>query len=488
MWHLSAHMKTLRCRYVFKELALEARYQEQVRPLRIGPICCHCLLVLAYCLVGLASPLTYRQSPPLVWMHSTVVCATVLVLACARAPRARRHLIPIHALYCVAVGAINAGIIFPETAAKKADAVTRWIPQLQSLPPEPFAFDLLHHFDVYITWQLISSSFLFVLLKNVLMWVALSLVGLHCCTLVAYLTSTLSLALCVLTVPGHLPSVAIGECVVTVVVGCALLGSCIVLERAQRSMFLAETQLENELHASQQADSILNHTLKNILADVAANLEVFLAQQVGPGILQDCIACLRRGMRSCKERQVYLKLVAGDYAPVLNQVSVQEFGEELVAGRCMVHEPLELNVFMDCALLNLILENAISNAVKHGHPSDPNVRLVVRDVSALAPVPLPPGWCRLQFSVINTANPTRPALTRADTQRLFNGKLDTPVKAVAPTLSDRIGISHCVIAAQLAGIDLSLTQEAGLVTFSACLDVQTLPTLCLEDQSQVQSD
>lgn len=42
-----------------------------------------------------------------------------------------------------------------------------------------------------------------------------------------------------------------------------------------------------------------------------------------------------------------------------------------------------------------------------------------------------------------------------------------PILHLAP--SDRIGISHCVIAAQLAGIDLSLTQEAGLVTFSACL-------------------
>ena len=35
--------------------------------------------------------------------------------------------------------------------------------------------------------------------------------------------------------------------------------------------------------------------------------------------LADCIVSLRRGIRSCKERHVYLQLVSGQYTPVLRR-------------------------------------------------------------------------------------------------------------------------------------------------------------------------
>eukprot|EP00667_Euglena_gracilis_P016050 EG_transcript_16746 len=161
----------------------------------------------------------------------------------------------------------------------------------------------------------------------------------------------------------------------------------------------------------------------------------------------------------------------------MNEVNLRDFAEELVAGRRMACTPLDMTVHLDHALLNLILENAISNAFKHGNPSDPNVCLAVRDVTDAVPRPPFPGWRRLQFSVTNVANPERPPLTVLDTRRLFSGQLDFSLTSVAPTLSDRIGISHCVMAARLAGIALSLTQEmeGGTVTFTASLDVQAVP-------------
>eukprot|EP00667_Euglena_gracilis_P020387 EG_transcript_22082 len=54
-------------------------------------------------------------------------------------------------------------------------------------------------------------------------------------------------------------------------------GFAAVVERWGRKQFLAETFLARELHASQTADSILNHTLKNVLSDAAATIELFLA-------------------------------------------------------------------------------------------------------------------------------------------------------------------------------------------------------------------
>ena len=46
-------------------------------------------------------------------------------------------------------------------------------------------------------------------------------------------------------------------------------------------------------------------------ADVAACLELHMAGAEGLGILDDALACLRRGMKRCKERQVYPARLGG---------------------------------------------------------------------------------------------------------------------------------------------------------------------------------
>ena len=47
------------------------------------------------------------------------------------------------------------------------------------------------------------------------------------------------------------------------------------------------------------ADSILNHTLKNTLADVAGNIEIYLAGMATSDILQDGIQVLASSPQLC---------------------------------------------------------------------------------------------------------------------------------------------------------------------------------------------
>eukprot|EP00667_Euglena_gracilis_P001628 EG_transcript_1628 len=243
------------------------------------------------------------------------------------------------------------------------------------------------------------------------------------------------------------------------------------VERSRRSMVLAETMLMRQLQASQMADSILNHTLKNILADVAGNLELFLANVVGRDVLEDAMVGLTRGMKSCKERNVYLKLVAGEYTPTMNAVNLREFGQQLIAGRNVLGSFPDLTVYLDYTLLNLVMENGISNALKHGLPGSPNVCVGIEEVCTPH---VRPGYRRFRFSVTNDADPLRPALTPKRVRQLFAGHAELERGAAVPRLSEHIGLTHCVLAARVGGFTLALEQEGDRVAFSVELDTDVI--------------
>ena len=135
--------------------------------------------------------------------------------------------------------------------------------------------------------------------------------------------------------------------------------------------------------ASKKADSILNHTLKNTMADAAGEIDMFLeTSSCSPSArapLDQAVASLRRGMRTCRHRQAYLHLAANKYTPVLQQISLTAFASELTAGRHVQLAVKNLTAFFDPILCSLILDNAISNAFKHGHPKTPNVSLSIDD-------------------------------------------------------------------------------------------------------------
>ena len=68
------------------------------------------------------------------------------------------------------------------------------------------------------------------------------------------------------------------------------------------------------------------------------------------------------------------QLVAGDYAPVMKAVDLQRFLEGIVGSRNIKLQPFcNETVTLDDAVCSIMLENMISNAMRHGHPDDPEV-------------------------------------------------------------------------------------------------------------------
>eukprot|EP00667_Euglena_gracilis_P003172 EG_transcript_3181 len=490
---LQAEVHSVLRLYRFRKEAWEETYAEKSREWRWYPCMAH-----FYCRMVFNIPqlISFQPGAPLTpgyWAHAAIVAlALVFLLAGHFSAPARRWVVELNFVFCVLLTGLHA-YLCPQQAATTSAA------SYASLVPGPLYHVVLHGPDgqhavdslfvavlqqLAAKWAVGTSMFkiLFVLLHT-------SLAG-----LTPYTTPTMALTVLGMTVSYCLtPSIVTSDLVwalVTLSLN-ALFFLCVaaVVERWGRTQFLVETFLARELHASQTADSILNHTLKNVLADAAGTIELFLAGTVERHTLEAVIDCLRRGMRACRERQVYLKLVAGEYTPAMHVVDLEEFGRELVAGRGVSSRLEKLTVHTDVVLLNLILENAISNALKHGHPSNPQVQFTISSSPAGDDLSPPRDHHRLlQFTVTNLANPQRPVLTPEYVAQLLSGKVEVANHDVVPVLSDRIGISHCVLAARTGGITVQLAQEGDTVTFCASVEVEvvvdkaevpTTPTLSL---------
>jgi len=244
------------------------------------------------------------------------------------------------------------------------------------------------------------------------------------------------------------------------------LAVALLFEREQRQKYLAEVLLERQMHASTTADSILNHMLKNTLSDGVAHIELFLAGSASRAALHDGVSCLRRGMRACRERQVYLQLVAGNFVPVLNTVNLTEFGEQLVAGHAATSIFPDTTVLLDRTLMSLILDNALSNAFKHGCRHNPDVRFSI-DLTTLGMET----EVQLEFVVSNAADPRQPPITPQTFARIIEKSGPTAGLRRTAVLSDGIGLAHCMLAAEVAECSISLEQTDNRVEFRATLTV-----------------
>eukprot|EP00667_Euglena_gracilis_P002637 EG_transcript_2644 len=305
-------------------------------------------------------------------------------------------------------------------------------------------------------------------------WTQSALTGLTPYTLAVHALSVIGTLIAIILTPGLILVDVICYCVLIVMSSSFYLFVATVVERWSRIQFLTEMFLARELQASQSADSILNHTLKNTLSDVAGTIELYLANIVQRNTLEGAMDRLRRGMRACKERQVFLKLVGGDYVPALHAVDLQEFGRELVAGRDVSINFKKLTVYTDESLLNLVLDNAISNAFRHGDPDNPQVTFTI-DSSPLHSPLLPDCRHLLHFTLTNVAHPQRPPMTPEFAAQLLAGKANVPPNSVLPALCDGVGIAHSVLAAQAGGITLQLSQQGELVTFCASVAAEVFP-------------
>eukprot|EP00667_Euglena_gracilis_P006499 EG_transcript_6555 len=218
--------------------------------------------------------------------------------------------------------------------------------------------------------------------------------------------------------------------------------------------------------ASLRADSIVLHTLKNIMADVSGCIELF-TQDCLHHHLTEAKDCLDEGKVWCKKRQAMLQLAMGRY--VANPVPVQlyEFGRDLVRRRAVSCNFEQAVVRLDPTLCNMVLCNVLNNAFRHGHPTDPQVAFTIR-VERQRCIP---GRRRVIFAITNRAHPAKPRVTEEFVQDVIAGKY---INQLAPeeTLSDHIGLDHIFTAADAHQMVASLTQVDDVVCFMATLEVE----------------
>ena len=120
-------------------------------------------------------------------------------------------------------------------------------------------------------------------------------------------------------------------------------------------------------------------------------------------------------------------------------------------------------LLLDTALCSLVLDNAISNAFRHGTGPASGVHL------AVTTTPTGDDRVRLCFALTNQVSPTKPVLTPDFVARAWNGTHGThgrQAPAHSP-MSNGIGLHHAFLSANLHDMALHLTQHGTEARFTA---------------------
>ena len=263
----------------------------------------------------------------------------------------------------------------------------------------------------------------------------------------------------------------------------------------------AVAQTLRDLKDGRDADSVLNHVLKNTMADVMGCIDLCRPQAENECLLLSKASnMLFRGMWWCKLREAILELVAGRYETKQEVVDVQEFAQDLVRGREVTLECSSRMVKLDPMACNIVLDNALTNGKRHGYPGDPQVELSVEvvDQTRHEGAPAVPashtiridGWdehtdplcvapddvrdpntscaipVEVRFTVRNRANPARPLERPWSLEQPSEPLRKDPSR---PTLSDGLGLQHISMAARSCGMHARLWQQDAEVHFELCL-------------------
>eukprot|EP00667_Euglena_gracilis_P001982 EG_transcript_1982 len=244
----------------------------------------------------------------------------------------------------------------------------------------------------------------------------------------------------------------------------------------RRSVFVLELQKAHHTQEMRDVDGAIHHIVKNAMTEAAGLTEMFLdlctpppPQDLVQPYLLGALERLRSGMAWCKRRRVLTELLDAVVKPNRVPTSLLALGMALASHRPMTTDFADLEVELDDALTDLLLENAINNAYRHGHPTDPAVNFRIdadlADASESTYV--------VTFRVMNRCDPNRQPLPPDLLDRLRHADGVDPVHA---TLSCRgLGLRHSLLAAELQGMTVSLAQEGEFVVFKATLVARAVP-------------
>ena len=239
-------------------------------------------------------------------------------------------------------------------------------------------------------------------------------------------------------------------------------------------------QSRKVLKDGQTADSVLNHMLKNTMADVSGCIELFcerntLEDEDGLLLLKGS-DILFRGMWLCKMREAILSLVGGHYEVQPRDTNLLQFAEDFARGREVALDCPPQIVCLDPMVCNVILDNAVTNALRHGCPRDPQVKLTVQVSEELHDTSTSSAQATIdkfsenpvmvRFRILNRANPSRSALVRWST---LQPNTPLPRSSSTPVLSDGLGLGHIRMVANAANMVAELWQEGEEVFFELTL-------------------
>eukprot|EP00667_Euglena_gracilis_P003243 EG_transcript_3253 len=342
--------------------------------------------------------------------------------------------------------------------------------------------DALKQLRTFVNQEETRKVFIFSEIQMLMQFNILQFLGLDLGTSVVYLSLPIAMVVTAFASPVVADPVAEVLAVSTLVSLLALL-SGVQASRLQRQRFATDhalqQSLEREAQTSQRladqergareaavkADNILNHILKNLMADAAGCIYLFSdgVKEPIPPDLQQALGLLDRGMRWCRRRQALLRITAGTYCTAREAVHLPTFGKHLVNGRPLACHFVDDVVLLDPLLCDILLDNAISNALRHGDTSKEPVAF------SMALRALTECDAELTFAVRNRVPGNKPPITLEFVEAVLRGEV---ASEPGNGLSDGLGLQHLFLAAEVHAIRLTLGQEGDVVVLRATLTVQ----------------
>uniref|UniRef100_A0A7S1HSJ6 Uncharacterized protein n=1 Tax=Eutreptiella gymnastica TaxID=73025 RepID=A0A7S1HSJ6_9EUGL len=152
----------------------------------------------------------------------------------------------------------------------------------------------------------------------------------------------------------------------------------------QQRYWHLQRQVSGQAKASMAADSVLHHVLKNILLEADSLIKMHIKRTekcaCSSEALQNAMVLLERGVLECSKRQTYLRICNGTYTVTPRRIVLRELVGKLTAAREVQSDIQDMDIQADTALAELILDNVINNALKHGRADErgPVVHLCVK--------------------------------------------------------------------------------------------------------------
>ena len=226
--------------------------------------------------------------------------------------------------------------------------------------------------------------------------------------------------------------------------------------------------------ASQKADGVLNHILKNNIVDAQNSIDLFRDGDADDTVLIHARDLLFRSKWWCKLREAVLRIVEGSYEKKVQNVSLPRFCTDLLVGRPAVTLDCPSSAAtLDPIACSIVMDNAVTNAIRHGCSDDPELKLTV-EISG-------DGLTQaLSFTLRNKAKAGHPQL--ADWSASSAGAADAfnTVEQDNQDVSTGLGLQHIAMVVNICGMSAELWQEDDYVYFrlhtdtEASVDISTM--------------